>query len=384
MRIHFLGNVCNYGYWMAKWCREIGVEAQLFMGDGSYARDMPWWDDPDLRDHSLPKWVKTVKLPMGKEFLPQSKRLKLYAEILDCDLIHSFSPDMAGGLLGLGKPHLYHSVGGFDRAPFYSRRNHDRERLFAPRPIIRAWRFRRMIRDADQVIIGQPYELAYALYFKPLGVTILPIPYQIPSPADVTGAPEKRFFAPARQYWWFKGNDLLLRAYGKLLNDNGEEIPPLVMLDWGPDTSASQELAHKLGISPHVRWEPVLVKETLLSEMTRPGTIVVDQFCRPIPDEASLGGIGRDALSVCAPLISHISIPAILKVNTSAPPILAVSRPTVEHILEQLRLSLSMSWEQLAALGRAGHEWLVAEHDWRTVMPRYLELYEKVIREKAQ
>ena len=380
MKINFLGNVCNMGYWMAKWCHQLGLEAQLFIGPESYERDMPWWDDSDLCDNTLPKWVKRVLLPTGKEFLPLSKRCKLYAEILDCDIIHSFSPDISAGLLGFPKPQVYQSMGGFDFRPFYLRYNHAAEQIFDLRRLMRVWRFRRLIRNVDEIIISQPYELPYALYFRPLNVSILPIPYQIQPPSGITVAHEKRFFAPARHYWYFKGNDLLLQAYSKLLNDEEAKIPPLILLDWGPDVKASKELAHNLGISSYIKWQPLLDKRSLYMEMKQSGTIVVDQFGRPIPDDGFIGGIGRDALSVCAQLISNITIPALLKVNTSAPPVFAVSRPSVEAVLEQLRLATAMSRDELAKLGRAGHDWLVTEHDWKSVVPRYITLYEQMIR----
>lgn len=42
--------------------------------------------------------------PRLREFLPKSAARRIYRDILQCDLIHSFSPDMMGGLINLGHP----------------------------------------------------------------------------------------------------------------------------------------------------------------------------------------------------------------------------------------------------------------------------------------
>lgn len=382
MRVAFLGNTCNYAYWMCRWCHLLGVEASLYVAPTSWERDHPSWDDPEFpRDH-FPDWVHTLELPFGKEFLSQARRRRLYEAVLEHDVVHSFSPDFMGGLIGLGRPLIYHSIGALDYRPYYLAigRGWSDERgvgqALKPRELLRVMRMRRILRSVEALIVGQPYELPAGRRWGGDRLRVLPNPYGLPALAPrLGGRTPLRFFAPARQYWWFKGNDLLLRSYAAVAARHGAATPPLVLLDWGPDCERSRELASALRLTDRVEWLPMMPRPDLLREMRREGTIVVDQFSRPMGDLASFGGVGRDALAAEAPLLTHISSEPLLELHEEVPPVLGVDRPEQDLIVEQMERALALGWPALRCLGEKGRSWLEKECGWATVMPRYLSLY---------
>lgn len=391
MRINFVGNTCNYGYWMAKWCREMGLQAYLYISaSANYERDMPWWDDTDLKRGQSPEWVKFIKLPFGKEFLPKNKRYNIYREILDCDVIHSFSPDVLGGILDFDIPTIYHSPGDLDRFYHFYGRDKPFKNLFDLREVFRVYRFRQTLKRVNRLILSQFYEIPFGETWVKERLRILPIPYCVEDNNkfnyERTVITTKRFFSPARHYWNFKGNDIIIEAYAESVKKYQDKTPRLILLDWGEDIGKTKQLCFSLGINHMIDWKPCLSKEELYAQMSMPGTIVVDQFVRQFDSAAGVGGIGRDAMMMKAPLITHFSAgnPHMYELHKSKPPILGVERPTKELLFQQMEKSINMSWSDLQEAGQQGKEWLECEHDWRNVMPRYIELYNEVITERGK
>jgi glycosyltransferase involved in cell wall biosynthesis len=390
MRINFLGNTCNHGYWMAKWCRNLGHEAKLFISStATYERDLPFWDDPDLKKGEVPDWVHYVDFPFGREFFSHKRRAIIYKDIINCDLIHSLSADALGGMLDFDIPIIYHSPGDIDR--FYNLVGRDKpiSSLLNYRNYFGVYRFRKVLSKIDILILSQFYEIPYGEKWVANRIKILPVAYELPvitvPSIEKNLEVEIRFFAPARQYNE-KGNEIFICAYAELYRKYGNKIPRVLMLEWGEHLQQAKEMCHRLEIQHLVDWKPCLSKVELYSEMKVPGTVVFDQVIKCFPDAGSFGGVSRDALSVGAPLVTHFSAgnPYMYQLHKSKPPIFIVEKTSKEAVLEQLESVIHMKWDKLSQIGWEGRKWLEQEHEWCNVMPQYIQLYNEIITHRSK
>jgi glycosyltransferase involved in cell wall biosynthesis len=128
------------------------------------------------------------------------------------------------------------------------------------------------------------------------------------------------FFSPTRHHWrngdtsWLKGNDVFLRAAGRFV---AQTCPlRITLVEWGPEVADSKALIEELGLTPHVTWVPTLNRRQLWSAY-RDCDCVVDQFAIP-----ALGGVGYEALTLGARVLTWLDEPALATFFGEAPPIL--------------------------------------------------------------
>ena len=391
MKIAYIGNVCNYGYWFAKWMRGLDIEAELYIPENTIERDLPSWDDENFDKNNPPSWVKVLpNIPTRGFLIPKKFIISKLQDIYQKDIAHIFTASEAE-IISISNfiKSLYHTTGGLDWVPYFFKNPYN---VFFVRRFISSLLFRQMLKNVNRLIVSQPYELYYArkLITKKVinkdKIKILPMPYNCQLSKKLEENLKKRhfnkirFFAPARHYWSMKGNDIIIKAYSKIVNLYKQKAPKMLMLRWGIDLEKSYKLIKSLNLEEFVEWKPVLRRDELLKEMSKDGTIIIDQFIRKYPDMTlGIGGISRDALLVETPLITHVNVKPELRITKTDPPILVVKSPTVGDLASVMEHALSLSCNKLQEIGKNGKEWLIREHDYRKVLPMYFNYYMKIV-----
>ena len=388
MRINYIGNVCNYAFWWAKLARKsllADTKAFIDIDHSTFSKNVPWWDDPTIDKHNPPDWiylVPRVRIPGG--LLGGEKTRSVNRLLRKCDLIHSFGVAASIWARRSKIPYVYQSYG--DINTLISNR-----RIFTPKKLLRYIILRRALYGAKNIIISQLLDFK-AVSFLGLEskLVVLPIIYDCEtiSPENVENNShlikkfkdwDLIFFAPARHIR-LKGNDKIIHCFAKFLRDRRERAL-LLFTEFGPDLVHSKRLITNLGIHENVKWIPRQTKQGLMQFMTLPRLSVIDQFGESsLP--ASFGGVGRDALALEAVLITHVTMDGIKRLHGTEPPILWTDH-SEESIYNRMVEFAQMSEHERQIVGQRGRKWMIAEHHYETLLPRYFELYKETLHNSA-
>lgn len=388
--IGFFGNVCNYSYWHAKWARELGFDAQAFLWENpSLERDMPWWEDSDYHRNQPPHWVTVLpSVPVLGSFGGRTLR-QVACALETVDSLHIFEPGAAIVASYTSSPYVYHSAGefGYLTSPF---RFKSFKQAIHPKRFPATMRFRRAMRRARSIVLGQFHEVLQAQR-NGFGQKLVMgfCGYDPNLTNNLSASPprplEKQralcFFAPARHLWFMKGQHLIVRAFHEF-SRTAKRRARLILLEWGRDVTRTRVLVEKLGIASFVTWLPILRRQELYAAMSRPDTLVIDQF----PDRryypgGGIGGIGRDAMAVEACLCTYAEGAAMRELYGDPPPILSVERSEVPLILERMVEFAEMNAGQRAQIAAAQRAWLVKIYDYHKTIPKIYELHTQVLQE---
>lgn len=182
------------------------------------------------------------------------------------------------------------------------------------------------------------------------------------------------FFSPTRHHWidtsgsWSKGNDIFLRAAGRLASE-GKSFH-LVLVEWGKEVDASKALIDELGIADRVTWVGTMRKEELWTAYCR-AHAVVDQFTLP-----ALGAVGVEVMALGRRLITAIDIRQLAEFFGEAPP--ALSAKTVDECAARMR-SVIADIEDAAGCGAAVRRWIKERHSAERIMALQARAYRSLI-----
>lgn len=104
---------------------------------------------------------------------------------------------------------------------------------------------------------------------------------------------------PANQIWSVKGNDKLIHAFAKFLQE-GDKNVKMILLRRGEDFCKSKTLVEDLGIGDCIIWKDTMDKETLNKEMVL-ADVIADQFIL-----GDIGGIAREACCLGKPVLAYL------------------------------------------------------------------------------
>lgn len=406
MRIHTFGNTLNNAYNIAKWLRQKGVDARVFVNNNDgLEQDLPWWEDRELDPSNLPDWIRYY--PRLRHYRRGHVERAFLSEFADCDLAHVWG-DGPVWAVRAGIPFVFSSFGWDLELPFSGIRWKRGLKALAQRRGIhfglRSWYIGKLqkaaLPHARAICIVPDMYFQLGERLRPLELESLarfvPLPwdttkYQFrPSPLQARyDAYDKVFFSPTRHYYGervidVKGNDKLIRAFARLVRE-GRTGVRLLLVRKGPCVKQSETLVNQLGMSEYVEWLPDMPKAELEQYYCLRNSVVCDQFLRddwwhlfPSSPEPfwGLGAIGAEALSYSRPLVTYFHLPA--DSYHEFPPVF--SALTEKQILERLREVASLSWEELMRRAELGRAWVVKYHGWETVMDRYLKTYNEALR----
>jgi hypothetical protein len=182
------------------------------------------------------------------------------------------------------------------------------------------------------------------------------------------------FVSPTRHHWargtdsWLKGNDVFLRAAGRLAAAG--RAFSVVLVAWGAEVDDSKALIDELGLSDRVRWVPMMSKRRLWAAYCR-AHAVVDQFAIP-----ALGGVGIEALALGRRLITRVDEPTLADFFGACPPVLNAA--TVAEVERAMRGVLDDPADH-RGLGTAGRVWIETYHSAARIMALQLGAYRDLV-----
>lgn len=134
--------------------------------------------------------------------------------------------------------------------------------------------------------------------------------------------------APARQLWYSKGNDILIKGFAKFILSGG--TGKLLWSYYAEDKERTRELIKTLGIESYCEALPLLPKDELLRLYSKVD-VIIDHFIY-----GALSIVGFDALAMGKPLITYIN-PTQKAVYDEELPLTSVNTPeTISSALTEL------------------------------------------------
>ena len=198
------------------------------------------------------------------------------------------------------------------------------------------------------------------------------------------------FFHPSRQLFlkrnrhsdrFNKRNDTLLHGYARYLS-RADKKTVLVLVEKGPDEdiAAAKRLIGNLGIGDHVEWIPEMSNKKLRAYYLLDQTVVCGYFNKHIQ---RLSNVGREASFYGRPLITGYGDFHRLLYGDDQPPHVFPA-VTAGQVLDAMTRLAAMSPEDRRAMGEAATAWFMRHHTFEAVLPRYIEMFEKVLREPVR
>ncbi len=362
MRICHVGNMANDGFACVEALREAGVDAELIIDESDFGMGLPQWEttriegDPyNMRPDELPpapSWVRTWR---GREMFFLDRVVEINRMTRDYDLLHLHFPTML--YLCFSKtPYMVYEA-GFVRQLVGPDQGNSRLKLGA-----RAYRTAECVTYTNT----DTAEMVQRLHPKRMRFLPFAINTERYKPLGERSNSVLELLHPARMVFDVKGNDRMLRAYRRFIEEGNRAH--LTLIDWGYEEDVAE--AHHIV-------EPIKDSVTWLKPMSKPTLIEAYQRCDAVLDQFTLGASGTtgfEAMSCGAPLMMYFADSAKRHFG-EAPP--CVNASTEEEILAGLgALKSDMLRRHLATEGRA----FVERHlSYPQVVSTLLKIYSEVI-----
>lgn len=415
MRVAVYGNLANSAYIHARLLRRAGIDAELVLEPfDDFVMSDPRWEDLELelpsaglsRDalpaaplpdwvwdgagHDTSTWVRRGRLASAAARRPDAlinaARVAgahgavyagLHAAVIgrlrgyDCAFVFGLGPIVAG-LAGI--PFLTLPFGGdITIAPFadgdgwQGQREPGTRPPGGPEPYVAPLQ-RRGLRRTHRILTCDP---AFFSYIDRLGLAEKAIPFRLAIDTDMySPAPEEELraqllsgdartliFVPARQDWYWKGSDRMLKGFANAARGRDDVV--LVCAGWGADLERSRQLIGELGIGDRVRMLEHAMSKPRLLRYYRAADIVMDQFTL-----GSYGGSSLEAMSCARPLLIHLDPAAFNEYFHELPPVVNVREP--EEIGAELTRLIDDP-DRRARVGADARQWVIDHHGPRLV-----------------
>lgn len=327
MKVALIDNMNNNFYAMARYLRELGVEADLFLIPGSSHRHFEPQEDSwsDLKNEI---WIKEFPVPYRSTsyFIPsKSKIIKSffgYDKIIACGLSlgllikAGFRVDM---FIPYGSDLINSPFNNFEIPTKFK----DLLRIPIRFYISRLQRIG--IQNSRSIVVNTNWKFA-ADALRKLNVTALNLPrimiYKEDYPKEMDfkycwlSQYDFSIFSPTRHQWasnseplpdflingGMKRNDKLIKAFALFVESRHVDNPILILSEYGTDVPHSKELIENLKIDKFVIWLPILPRREL-SVIMKKVNIVADQFREGM--SATSAGTTNEALAAGKPVIAN-------------------------------------------------------------------------------
>jgi glycosyltransferase involved in cell wall biosynthesis len=179
-------------------------------------------------------------------------------------------------------------------------------------------------------------------------------------------------FVPARQDWYWKGSDRLLRGFAQAAENRPDAI--LVCAGWGADLEGSRRLISELGIGERVHLLSHAMSKRRLRRYYCAADVVADQFT-----VGSYGASALEAMGCERPVLISLEGERFARQAWSLPPVMNVS--SADEIAAALR-QLFDDTDLRRRLGGEARRWVV-EHHGPPVAERVIDLCTEALAERA-
>lgn len=166
----------------------------------------------------------------------------------------------------------------------------------------------RGFRESKNIILNEEYEIIKkaALKIKIEGLNIgIPMLYNKEEYIDLNNtwdflkSNDLIIFNHARQMWSdnsfniSKGNDVLIRAFARIVNEEIFNNPLLILFEYGIDVEKSKNLINELNIEKYVKWMPTMHRKNIMYGLKK-ADLVTNSFVEGIVD---IGGCVYEGLA---------------------------------------------------------------------------------------
>lgn len=407
LRVHFVGNTCNNHFVLARYLRQLGVDAHLF-----YNRDLDPQTFPESEDPSIarerPAWLHPfTTADAGHE--PWRRCASPLSEALAaCDLLHVEDVGLVWAAQ-TGRPYLWYPYGyDLNKYPFATYWASEWSPLHPDR-YLASVAYRKAIAQASEVLCGmwyQPLAHGWALLQQLVEPTRFTHDIQLALDtdrfsADIDAADAGntlqalldaagvecrveglRIFHPSRvmfteRSYVNKANDRLFRALGRFRAQGGTFT--LVLVARGlEDEADARTLFSELGIADRVAWLPVMSRHALVP-WYQASEIVADEFLG-----GTLGSVSFEAMACGAVLLTRLAThdddPTFWPPTQTFPELPPVLNASEESEILARLLESAADAPALLARRRASRQWAETWVSGGRVAARLLAVYERILR----
>lgn len=385
LKINFVG---NYGpdYSYCRYMARAGHEA-LFYTDlkvhprlsiAYYHKDI---DDDDIFRIRIEDMLSTAHLNLNVQ------AQDILRKVSNCDALQVNSLYGMWGVLS-GKPFVYKPFGGdINHWPFLEDTETER---------IRAWYMRTILSEAT-ILLGFLHQKKFTRVLDELKLDRSRIRgWCFPMNADVyRPLPESEWMElrteyesegkfvifscsqlmmrPTREMQYTKGSDVFAHGVRLFLDEVGPDKAVFWVIDKGPQKRDFHELAEALDLTGHIRWIPSQQREEFIRRLNA-ADVILDQIN---PDIANHGYICVEAMSCAKPVLTHADND--YRVNVAGEPFLPHQEVlSADDVRDQL-LRLFHDYEAREEAGKAGREFVLANHHWPQACQRFADIFREAI-----
>jgi len=193
---------------------------------------------------------------------------------------------------------------------------------------------------------------------------------------------EYLFVAPARHHWkhcpaglensWFKRNDILIRALGRLFSQKPDLNAKIIFFEWGQEVDLSKQLINECGFADKVHWEPIQSKPSM-KNFYNAADIVFDQFNEGI---GTFGTVVPESLACEKPVILNYNEELHHWCYPELPP--ATNASNEEEIVDVVMRLLDDKNYRLD-IGKRGRVWFMRYHSSQIVAKRHIDIYKEIL-----
>jgi glycosyltransferase involved in cell wall biosynthesis len=377
MKVALVDNMNNNFFALARYFRDLGVEADLFLIPGRSTthfdpkedtwqdiENAPWIIDFPLRYENT-SYLRSVKKSMRDVFCNYDKIIACGASVglfykagIDVDMLIPYGSDLYN--LPFPNHESTLSVRKIFRYPLEEYRS-SLQKLG--------------IQRAKTIIVNTNWSVASQALLK-LNCAAINYPrvmiYKEQHPASQSqkyswlSDYDFTIFSPTRHLWatnsepmddfiqngGAKRNDKLLRAFARLVSSDIVQRPLLLLCEYGADVDYSKRLIADLKMDDYVKWLPLLPRKEIFIIMSYVSA-VADQFREGM--SATSAGTTNEALASGRPIIANTdgAISDLLDPYYSCPILQALSETEIYHWLSELASSPEFAKRK----GIEGAEW---------------------------
>lgn len=396
MRVHFIGNICNNHYVIAKYLRRIGVDAHLFFYKNASMQEQPGSEDPELLGNP-PKWCHAYTDADTGSYPWEGVTPGFLETLSKCDLIHAHDYGLIWAAQ-TNRPYVWHPY-GHDLYSWLSFKycNKDfypaarwlavptlmREAASRASAIIIEWWYDcwapglRIIKSLDvwDRLVHLPLVVMNTDRFLPdSSVSADKLIRQYTKKGEVEGLV---LFHPSRQLISdenpeYFGNDILYRALGEFRKQGGR-FTLVVIRKGNPDEELAERIIREVGIEDRVYWIDKMPRSELI-KWYQAADITVAEL-----SGGSMGGVGNEAMSCGCPVMTHFLTES--EKDTFWPP---RSLPPVINTSSDGEVAKFLTYysehpSELKELGMKSREWIEYNVSGEVAAEEFLQLYERVL-----
>jgi len=381
MKILILGNMANAGYAVTKGLRKKNLDVELAINKSENIMGLPKWEDGNF-DYSSdsnsqfdkqdpkwkdPEWIKYFDFKNNQKisFIEKiAMRINLIRMVRNYDVIEAHVPYSIYTQFS-GIPYVPYDAGWIRYFPF---KNGLRDKLAR-----RAYRKSKKIMmtniDTFEIFDKLSYLDKDKIHFVPFAIDTdkFKPSNQEQLRSEFARPTELLLFSPARQNWFYKGNDKMIKGFAKFAKQHPNS--KLILVDWDYDKEKSKNLVEELRISNKVVWIKLLTKNKLI-QFFNIADIVLDQFTL-----GSWGGSTPEAMACGKPVLIYLKENHITRAFGEMPPLL--NSFTDEDIYSNL---IKLTNEDLRKeIGKKSREWVIKTHSTDIVSEQHLDILRSVV-----